>query len=267
MNDIEAAFHQYFEIINADTPELLKTVFDLRYRILCVHNNFPDFSGSKFPDNLEKDEYDSRSAHILLRHKPTGTYIGTTRLILPNLNDSADKFPTELNTSFYPDFVLDPSFRRHTAEISRFAILNDFFKRKGEHNMLSQPAKPEGKMRERRRFPHPMLALVIGIIQLCARHNIYHLISSMEPALNRLLGFYGLQMNPIGPSTNYYGLRAPYYIYLLDVLDRMYRDHRLIWELVTDHGKIWPVSLTCMHQKMLKTAYANNVYIYGHRDP
>lgn len=75
MNDIEAAFHQYFEIIDADTPELLKTVFDLRYRILCVHNTFPNFSGSEFPDGLEQDEYDYRSVHILLRHKPSGIYI------------------------------------------------------------------------------------------------------------------------------------------------------------------------------------------------
>jgi len=259
MNDIEAAFHQYFEIIDADTPELLKTVFDLRYRILCVHNTFPDFGGSKFPDGLEKDEYDTRSIHILLCHKPTGTYIGTTRLILPKLKDPADKFPTELNTRFYPDFVLDPSSRSHTAEISRFAILNDFFKRKGEYSMLSQPTKMEGGTQERRRFPHPMLALVVGIIQLCAQRNIYHLISSMEPALNRLLGFYGLQMNPIGPSTDYHGLRAPHYIYLLDLLDKIHQEHHSLWELVTDHGKIWPVDLTCMRQEMLKAAHVDNV--------
>ncbi|HRN82925.1 PEP-CTERM/exosortase system-associated acyltransferase, partial [Nitrosomonas europaea] len=261
MNDIEAAFHQYFEIINADTPELLKTVFDLRYRILCVHNTFPNFSGSEFPDGLEQDEYDYRSVHILLRHKPSGIYIGTTRLILPDLHNLETRFPTELNTCFYPDFVLDPSSRKHTAEISRFAILSDFFKRKGEHNMLSHSVGAECKIRERRRFPHPMLALVVGIAQLCARHNIYHLISSMEPALNRLLGFYGLQLNPVGPSTNYHGLRTPYYVYLLDVLDRMYRDHRSIWELVTDHGRIWPMNLACIHQKTLKTAYTDNVYI------
>ena len=267
MNDIEAAFHQYFEIINADTPELLKTVFDLRYRILCVHNVVPGFDTTNYPSELESDKYDSHSVHFLLRHRPTGTFIGTTRLILPNPLDPADKFPTELNTRFYPDFVLDPSSRKHTAEISRFAILSDFFKRKGERNMLSHVVETEPKTRERRCFPHPALALVVGIAHLCARHNIYHLISSMEPALNRLLGFYGLQLNPVGPVTDYHGPRTPYYVYLLDVLDRMYRDHRLIWELVTDHGKIWPVSLTCMHQKMLKTAHTNNVYIYGHRDP
>lgn len=106
-----------------------------------------------------------------------------------------DKFPTELNTHFYPGFVLDSSSRKHTTEVSRFAILSDFFKRKGERNMLSQSTEIGCKAQERRRFPHPMLGLVVGLIQLCARNNIYHLISAMEPALNKLLGFYSLQMN------------------------------------------------------------------------
>lgn len=264
MNDIEAAFHQYFEIINADTPELLKIVFDLRYRILCVHNTFPNFNGSEFPDKLEQDKYDSRSVHILLRHKLTGIYIGTTRLILPDLQNPEAQFPTELNTRFYPDFILDPSSRKHTAEISRFAILSDFFKRRGEHNMLSHSVDADQKIRERRRFPHPMLALVVGVIQLCAQHNVYHLISSMEPALNRLLGFYGLQMSPIGPSVDYHGLRIPYYIYLLDLLDKMHQEHHSLWELVTDHGKIWPAGLACIHANtILKTARTDNICIPG----
>ena len=50
MNDIEAAFHQYFEIVTADTEELLKEVFNLRFRILCVHNIIPGFNSSNYPE-------------------------------------------------------------------------------------------------------------------------------------------------------------------------------------------------------------------------
>ncbi len=263
MNDIEAAFHQYFEIIEANTPELLKTVFDLRYRILCVHNVIPGFDTNNYPNELESDQYDSHSIHFLLRHRPTNTFIGTTRLILPNPLDPMDKFPTELNTHFYPGFVLDSSSRKHATEVSRFAILSDFFKRKGERHMLSQSTEIGCKAQERRRFPHPMLGLVVGLIQLCARNNIYHLISAMEPALNKLLGFYSLQMNPIGPPADYHGLRTPYYLYLPDLLDRMYQDHRSLWELITDHGKIWPMNLTGIHKKELKSTHINNIYISG----
>jgi N-acyl amino acid synthase of PEP-CTERM/exosortase system len=88
-----------------------------------------------------------------------------------------------------------------------------------------------------------MLGLAIGIIQICAKHNIYHLFSAMDPALNRLFGFYGMQFNPIGPLVDYYGLRRSYYVCLIDVLERMYTNHRDIWKLATDNGRVWPANL------------------------
>lgn len=243
MNDIEAAFNEYFEIVDADTPKLLKEVFDLRYRILCVHNTFPDFSGSRFPDGLEHDEYDQHSVHILLRHRPSNIFVGTTRLILPDRQHNERRFPTELHTRFYPGFVLDNISRQQTCEVSRFAILSDFFRRKKD-----QTAAPADKIaadkHDRRRFPHPMLALAVGVIRLCARHEFLYLLSSMDPALNKLLGFYGLQLNPVGPTADYHGVRCPYYASILDMLDRMYLHHRNIWKLVTDHGKFWPADLS-----------------------
>ena len=67
MNDIAAAFHEYFEIVTADTPELRKEVFSLRYRILCVKECIPGFETEKYPDELERDEYDNHSIHLLLK--------------------------------------------------------------------------------------------------------------------------------------------------------------------------------------------------------
>jgi N-acyl amino acid synthase of PEP-CTERM/exosortase system len=64
----------------------------------------------------------------------------------------------------------------------------------------------------------------------------------MAPALNRLLGLYGLNLDPIGPFADYHGARRPYYAEISKVLDRMHTNNRLIWELVTDQGKIQPLS-------------------------
>ncbi|SFU42271.1 N-acyl amino acid synthase, PEP-CTERM/exosortase system-associated [Nitrosomonas eutropha] len=268
MNNLEAAFHQYFEIVHANTPELLKEAFSLRFRVLCVHNDISGFNSVNYPNKLESDEYDSRSVHLLLRHRPTDTFIGTTRLILPDSQHPENKLPTELHTRFYPEFQVDPLSRKHTAEISRFAISSNFFKRKNEHYTLAGPVdiptRSVDKPQERRHFPHPMLALVVGIIQICAQYEIYHLLSSMEPALNKLLGFYGLQLNAIGPSTDYHGLRSPYHVCLLDVLDRIYRNQQVIWELVTDHGNIWPADLTFLRQQnRLQPVGSDSVCIPG----
>nr|WP_281720629.1 PEP-CTERM/exosortase system-associated acyltransferase [Nitrosomonas nitrosa] len=241
MNDIAAAFHEYFEIVTADTPELQKEVFSLRYKIWCIKECF--FNPSDFPDELEKDEYDNQSIHLLLKHKASDSFIGTARLVLSDTSYKYDKFPLELHTQFYPVYSGMHIDRPHTIEISRFAILSDFFRRRDDLNFAVGKISKHRDTSGRRRFPHPMLGLAVGIIQMCAKRNIYYWFSAMDPVLNRLLGFYGMQLNPIGPLVNYYGKRRPYYVCILDVLERMYQNHRDIWELVTNSGQIWPADL------------------------
>lgn len=243
MNDITAAFHEYFEIVIANTPTLLKEVFSLRYHMLCINKCMPGFDANDYPDNLEQDEYDSRSLHLLLRHRSSNSFVGTARLIFSNSLDVDQKFPVELHAQFCSANTDINVPRQHTAEISRFIILNNFFRRKDDHYFMVDKSTKQPEGSGRRRFPHPMLGLAIGIIQICAKHNIYHLFSIMDPALNRLFGFYGMQFDPIGPLVNYHGLRRPYYVCLIDVLERMYANHPDIWELATDNGRIWPVNL------------------------
>ncbi|MCW5598531.1 MAG: PEP-CTERM/exosortase system-associated acyltransferase [Nitrosomonas sp.] len=247
MNDIAAAFHEYFEIVTADTPELRKEAFSLRYRILCVKECIPGFETEKYPDELERDEYDDHSIHLLLKHKASDSFIGTARLILSDISSKNGKFPVELHTQFYPMYSNMSVDRQHTVEISRFAILSDFFRRKDDLNLTVGKVARQPNMSGRRRFPHPMLGLAVGIIQMCAKHNIYYWFSAMDPALNRLLGFYGMQLNPIGPLAEFHGTRRPYHVCILDVLERMYQDHRDIWELVTENGQIWPADLNSIH--------------------
>jgi N-acyl amino acid synthase of PEP-CTERM/exosortase system len=64
----------------------------------------------------------------------------------------------------------------------------------------------------------------------------------MEPALNRLLGLYGLELDPAGPIIEHHGQRQPYYVDLTKMLDRMYQKHTQFWELVTDCGRIKPTA-------------------------
>jgi len=263
MNELEAAFHQYFEIIRADTPELLEEVFSLRFKVLCVDNAIPGFNSVDYPDRLEIDEYDHRSIHILLRHQPSGTFIGTARLVLPDTQNLENKFPAETYSQFFPESTLKADFRQHTAEISRFFIVNNFFKRKNETGMLSPLTNVDNNIKERRHFPHPMLGLAVGIIRLCKQYEIYYWLSSMNPALNRLLGLYSMQLDPIGPLINHHGLRAPYHVCIFNVLDRMHRNHRAIWELVTNHGNIWPADLTSLRTKNKSQPAPDNICIPG----
>lgn len=242
MNDLVAAFNEFFEVIDADSPELLRDVFRVRYQVLCVEQRAPGFEPSNYPDKMESDDYDRHSSHILLVHRPSGAYVGTSRLILADPLDTQKPFPTERYTLLDPALIdMSKLPRQRIGEISRLFVLRQFCRRREElegQSGLTDLKNPF--MRYKRRFPHPVLALAVGIIRMSVKHNVDHWLSVMEPALNRLLGLYGLQLDPVGPLTEHHGKRRPYYINLTSMLDRMYKDHNQIWELVTDYGRVRP---------------------------
>lgn len=242
MNDIVAAFNEYFEVIDVDTPELLREAFRIRYQVLCVEQRAPGFPASRYPENMESDDYDRHSSHILLRHCPSRAIVGTARLILPDPLDPKKPFPAERYMTLNSDSVdISKISRQNIGEISRLHIARELRRRKGDHERNEAGvAVEENGIKIRRRFPHPILALAVGLIRISAAHHITHWISIMDPALNRLLSLYGLQQGPIGPLTEYYGQRGPYYANLTHMLDRMNKDHKHIWELVTDYGRLIP---------------------------
>ncbi len=242
-NNMLSAFDEYFEVITADTPELLEQSFRLRYTVLCTERCISGFSAAHYPDGLETDEYDRHAHHILLKHRVSGNFIGSARLIFPDPANPEKSFPVEQHTQIDPALIdISKLPRQHTVEISRLILLGDFSKRRERRRRSG--VWSVGELRDpdsRRRFPHPMLAIAVGIIRMCVRLGITHWLSAMEPSLNRLLSLYELQLDAIGPLVNYHGPRRPYHAEVSKVLDRMYTNQRPAWELVTDQGKIQPV--------------------------
>ena len=243
MNDTCAAFHEFFELVKVDSYELREEVYRLRYRVYCLENNFED--PRNYLDGMEKDEYDLHSSHILLRHRASDSFIGTARLILQDPLNTDKPFPFETHAQVDSESIdISKLSRRHVAEISRFAVLRQFSKRRLEqHNSENKFLNKKTIVMERRRFPNTCLALVVGVIRMSAVHKIDHLLSVMDPSLNRLMSYSGLNLRPVGPLVNYHGMRRPHYIKLINVMDGLYKYHRDIWELVTDCGKACPYSM------------------------
>lgn len=257
MNDVVAAFNEYFEIIDANSPELLCEVFHLRYQVLCIEQRAPGFEASNYPEKMESDGYDLHSSHILLRHRPSDKFVGTARLILPDPIDPYKLFPTERHMRFDPTLIDTGKLpRQSTAEISRLVVVRRFSRRRDEllHALENGMHVEKWMPTIQRRFPHPMLALAVGIIRMSVEHNINHWLSVMEPALNRLLGLYGLQLDPVGPIIDHHGLRRPYHADLVQMLDRMYKNHHQFWELVTDYGRVRPAAAECPRETPHVTA-------------
>lgn len=248
MNDLYQNFQKFFEILVVDTTELLEQVYRIRYQVLCVEQRLPGFDPAHCPDEKEKDSYDSHSCHVLLRYRPTGGFIGTARLILPALSESEKPLPIELYGQTDPALCNIKALpRKQTAEISRFLVTNQFDRRKEDRrkeDRRKQTTEIDNENREtrdrrstdRRSGLSIGLMLMSGIMRMSVKYNIRHWFMVTDPALNKLMSFYGLNFNPIGPPVNYHGMRRSYYVKVEDVLDRMYKEHRDAWEVVTDCG-------------------------------
>lgn len=249
MNELIAAFNQYFRVIPADTPRLLHEVFRLRYQVYCEDTRLAD--GQLFPEHLERDDYDNRSTHILLQHYPSGHFVGTMRLVLPDPVDPRKPFPAEELARLDPEVIGVPApLRRHIAEISRFAILHNF----PHHQPRRAPvhyerrrvprytptATDNERQKPRLRFPHPMLALVVGMMRTSLQHEITHWYAVMAPSLHRLLHHFGLSLRVVGPRFQFHGLRRPHFDSIQNVMDKAYWGHPEIWELVTESGALCP---------------------------
>ena len=241
MCDLINAFKKYFEIVIADTPELRREAFKLRYGVVCYE--LPDCEPSNFPDGLETDEYDSRAIHALLYHRPTGALAGTVRLILPDTRNIHNPFPIERYAgeaidSHLVDFSKLP--RTTTAEISRMILARQFRSRGQERFNVHGVDDTTISLDGRRQFPHPVLGLVVALIYISAQHNITHWYAIMEPVLNRLLRQFGLALTPIGSLVNYHGRRQPHLDAATNVLARVFKQHRCVWELITSQGRFLP---------------------------
>ena len=116
-----------------------------------------NFNSEHYPDDLEFDEFDQQSVHYLIRHRKSGDYAATTRLILPDANNPEKLFPLELHCEIDNFAVMQPINREHLGEISRFCVSKTFKKRKNEANTLAaidSDWQDYFTLHEQRTFPH-----------------------------------------------------------------------------------------------------------------
>ncbi len=245
--DLLAHFIKYFEIVRADTPALLEEVFRLRYQVYCVESAVSGFTPQDYPDGLERDVYDARSVHCLLRHRPTEMFAGTVRLICADPMQVDAPFPVEIASGKEIESEqrhIASSCRRQIGECSRFILARQFRARKGEARWADGLADviDQGQERDERRAPtHPVLGLLKAGMAMSWERRICYWYAGMEPRLDRRLRQFAFDLRPISPSIDYHGPCRAHWGYLPGVLAHM-RERRLeVWRLLTGDGEIWPV--------------------------
>jgi N-acyl amino acid synthase of PEP-CTERM/exosortase system len=196
---------------------------------------------SDSPEGFEQDQLDAHALHTLLIHRPSETYVGTVRLILPDAEENGLEFPIKT--------VCDKSLLRennenlpqdYTAEISRFAVSKSFRRRDGDGQTTVGGYNDDED--PRRLIPHISLGLMQAIVDMARRGGVTHLCAMMEPALLRMLSRLGIHFNNLGPRVEYHGTRQPCYSDLDLLLTRTWIERREVWEILTRDGEIWPLN-------------------------
>jgi len=233
-------FRDHFDIVTAESPQLMEDVFALRYQVYCEETGFEN--PADFPDRVEYDDYDKRSVHSLLQHVRTGLDAGTVRLVIPEEGELAS-LPLHEVTD-HPFFRDEKRFPADSvAEVSRFAISRGFRRRLDEFPSPSAAGTYDVerekalKLQEKRVLPHITLGLFIAMVKMSHEQGIKTWFCVMEKALVRLLARYSLHFEAIGPSVEYHGERQPCYADIDQFLKRLHREQPGIWNLITQEGK------------------------------
>lgn len=231
MNISTRLFHQNFEIVRADTPELIDAAYRLRYQVYCDEKGYED--GGRYADRCERDEFDHRAVHSLVRHHASGLFIGVVRLVLPQCNGVAAPLPVEqhcqldLETS-HPRLAALP--RATIGEISRFSVSKVYRRRVAEQGLIwgvcrdGEPGERVCHPRfDRRHLPLITLGLIAASFRMCEEHGVAHCYAAMEPTLLRLLQGTGIHFQPLGMPVEYRGMRVPAYYPVAELMPRVLR--------------------------------------------
>ena len=224
-------FSLYFELVVANTPKLKQEVFSIRYQVYCQELNYEPVSN--FPDGLERDEYDHRSIHYLLKHRPSGVYAGCVRVVLPEEENPEAIFPLEKACPGYFNLMQRP--RSQFCEISRLAVISKFRRRKGESQtpegiVFFRTDKPNNQF-NRRSFPLIALSLYWACIGTGPILNL-DVLALMEPRLARHFRYYGIISQRIGDLVEHRGKRGFYLIQPTKFLDNLQADMRELFDLI-----------------------------------
>lgn len=221
-------FERHFDIVFAINDNLRAIAHQVRYQSYALEHGFE--RPECFHDGQERDEYDDRSLHSLLRDRHTGQFVGTARIVLSEPDSKYSDLPIAraMNVN-WPERQTSGNFRG--AEISRFTLLKTHpFK---HHEHLRATPSSECMYEYKQASSLLMLGLVRSLVQMSIEDDVRIWCAGMDPRLLRLLSRYGIRFVKVGKLVEYHGPRQPCIQDLATLLDRVRDEKYDIWEFLT----------------------------------
>jgi N-acyl amino acid synthase of PEP-CTERM/exosortase system len=229
---LAVTYNSWFEVVAADSPELIEQAFRLRYQVYCREYNYEE--PGEYPNYLETDEYDSRSVHSLLMDRIHGAIAGTVRLILPDPLAPLESLPIQRICN-HPLLMERRLFLTATAaEVSRFAVSKSSRKILRESSADGSARHGQEAVENRILRSAIPLGLMKATLHMSIEHGITDWFAVMEPSLLRLLSRFGIYFKPIGPMVEYHGLRQPCHAHVGSLLERVRHECPEVWKYVTN---------------------------------
>lgn len=206
--DFAPLFHSR-EVVPGRDDDLLKRVFEMRYQVYCLECGF--LPAANYPDQLEVDQYDARSAHFCALNLQ-GELVGYVRMVPPDLTQS---FPFQ---SYCQDLLSGAALAppQQAAEISRLMVTQAYRRRRGDvlAGLTVEEGLPQVNHDLRDHTPQILFSLYRQMYAFSLIHGTRYWYAAMERSLARALSQMGFAFAQIGPQTDYYG---PVALYLGDL--------------------------------------------------
>ena len=185
---------QEYTLVMATDDNDIESVKEIRRKtLLPAYQNLAEI---KDEDQFLYNKDDEQSFIYLLRHNPSGEYVGTIRVFFVNHRTPIQQIPLQMYGHVEG---VEPLVAQYpVCEISRLALASDL----PSYENISA-------LRLRTYLTVGLMSTIGTNIFLYHSNNIF---SIMEPALHRILKRQGINFHPIGPAVEYYGKRIPHMI-------------------------------------------------------
>lgn len=229
-------FRKHFDVAPAVTPDLQRQAYEIRHRVYCEELGFEPVR----PDRCERDAYDVRAEHVLVRSLKHDRFVACARVVRVDPADPASQLPLERSCSNSIDrSIIDPERldRARIGEISRLAVVPEFRRRRGEQHTAVAVSEADFGSVDLPRFPYIQVALYYGTIALAKRLGIETIFILTEPRLSGHFAKLGARPRPIGAPIEHRGQRIPSVMTVRETEENLPRSIRPLYGLFCD--AIW----------------------------